>query len=52
MKFCTKCGAALSDETLFCSKCGNRVSNESASPISGMKYTPDETIQDMFFKLN
>ena len=56
VKFCTKCGATLSDEAVFCDKCGNRALNEPASPMiamdSSMSYVPDETIQDMFFKLN
>lgn len=38
MKFCTNCGAQLSDETKFCNNCGQK--QEAAAPAAPVEETP------------
>lgn len=32
MKYCSKCGSALTDDAVFCSTCGNKVGGSQAAP--------------------
>lgn len=40
MKYCNKCGSAISDDSNFCSRCGTKFTDEQAANNKKTKDTP------------